>query len=69
MTKMPTTIGEFMGLPKEVSPTETGTGNKWFVILSTPDEFDDFRVTIRRALENAEKSHDKLKVTVQRIAS
>lgn len=63
------TIGEFLGLEDEKPAShETGTGNKWFVILSDADSFDDFRVYIRRALENAEKEHHKLKITVQRIA-
>ena len=64
-----TTIGQFLGL-KDEKPAlvEVGTTNKWFVLLSSPEEFDDFRVIIRRALENAEAKGEKLKVTVQRIA-
>jgi len=57
-----------MSVAPPKSPAEPGTGNKWFVVLSDPEEFDDFRVIIRRALENAEAKGESLKVTVERVS-
>jgi hypothetical protein len=49
---------------------ETGTGNKWFVILSEEKEiYEGFFELFIRALKNAELDGEKLRVTVQRITS